>query len=192
MEDESDESNRVTLEGKTYVWTGKSWIDFDTFTHAPPEMVPKLNAKLLSRLQEEDENVSDLQELLVRAKDAKSQGHFKRAEGLVRRLLQFDPENLWAVAILCSCLRAIGKPEEALKELAPYCDRKFAPLLHARAAALCDLGRWEEARIEISKALSIQKKHESVKFTEPYRVLKRIRSARPDLFKGDSKTRGVE
>jgi len=178
-----DDLKRVSLEGRTYSWTGNRWIDIDTFNSPPAITVKALDAILLSRLKEEDERVTDLQQLLDRARDAKAQTQYSRAEGLARRTLQLYPGNLWAVTVLCSCLRTTGKPDEALKESAPYEKESYPPLIVTRAAALCDLGRWEEAKIEISRVLSFEKKNDVWRYSEPLRVINRIKSARPDLFR---------
>ena len=111
-----DDSQRISLDGRTYAWTGKTWVDVETFTYPSSVTITKLTAVLLSRLKEEDENVSDVKELLNRARDAKEQTQYARAEGLARKALQLSPGNLHAVAILCSCLRRLGKSEEALNE----------------------------------------------------------------------------
>jgi hypothetical protein len=100
--------------------------------------------------------------------------------------LQLSPGNLYAVAVLCSCLRHQGKPEEALKESAPYKTEGYPPLITTRAAAFCDLKRWEEAKTEIGKVLSYQKKNNAWRHSEPFQVINRIKSARPDLFRGIS------
>jgi len=179
-----EEFKRISLEGRTYAWTGKKWVDVETFTNPAAVTVNKLNAILLLRLKEEDEKITDTDQLISRARNAKTQTQYGRAEGLARRALQLSPGNLWAVTVLCSCLRALGKPEDALRESAPYKNEIFPPMITTRAAALCDLGRWEEAKIEISRVFSIQRKHDLWHYLEPSIVLKRIKSARPELFKG--------
>jgi hypothetical protein len=121
--------------------------------------------------------------LLDRAKDAKMQSQFSRAERLARRALKFSPGHLGAIAVLCSSLRSLDKPEEALKESAQYRDEDYPPLLATRAAALCDLAKWEQAKKEISKALAIGKARPSWKNFESFRVVDRIKAARPDLYK---------
>ena len=178
-----DDLRRVSIEGRTYSWTGKTWVDVETFTYPPAVTINKLTAVLLSRLKEKDEKVSDVQELLDRARDAKEQTQYGRAEGLARKALQLSPGNRHAVVVLCSCLRYLGKPEEALKESAPYKTDEYLPLILTRAAALCDLERWEEAKTEIGRALSIQRKYASWRNSEAFEVLNRIKAARPELFK---------
>jgi hypothetical protein len=53
------------------------------------------------------------------------------------------------------------------------------PLLTSRAAAFCDLGRWEEARRSVGRALAISGGSE-----EAFMVVKRIKQHRPDLYGG--------
>jgi hypothetical protein len=173
----------IKHDNQTYSCTGKRWIDISTFTSAPYETVNKLNAILLSRLKEEDEKVTDFQQLLDRAMVAKAQTQYSRAESLVRKALHLSPGNLGALAILCSCLRALGKPEEALKESAPYGKENYPPLTVTRAAAFCDLGSWEAAKMEIGKVLAIEKKNDAWRYSEPFKVLNRIKAVRPDLLK---------
>jgi hypothetical protein len=182
----NDDFKRVSLEGRTYSWTGKTWVDVETFTYPPTATINKLTATLLSKLKEEDEKITDVRQLLARARDAKAQTQYIRAEGLARKALQMSPGNLHALSVLCSILRHLGKPEEVLKESEPYKDENHPPINTSRAAALCDLRRWEEAKTELSKSLSISKKHSSWVYDEPFRVLTRIKSARPDLFRGKS------
>jgi tetratricopeptide (TPR) repeat protein len=174
----------IKYDNRTYSWTGKRWIDIQTFTSPPYETINKLNAILLSELKKEDEKITDFQQLLDSAVDAKEQTQYSRAERLVRKALHLSPGNLGAVAILCSCLRALGKPEEALKESTPYGKENYPPLTVTRAAAFCDLGSWEAAKMEIGKVLSLEKKNDAWRYSEPYKVLNRIKAVRPDLWKG--------
>jgi tetratricopeptide (TPR) repeat protein len=174
----------IKYDNRAYSWTGKRWIDISTFTPPPCETINKLNAILLSELKEEDEKVTDFQQLLDRAMVAKAQTQYSRAESLVRKALNLSPGNLGAVAILCSCLRALGKPEEALKESTPYGKENYPPLTVTRAAALCDLGSWEAAKVEIGKVLAIEKKNDAWRYSESFKVLNRIKAVRPGLLKG--------
>ena len=172
----------IKFEGRTYSWTGRKWVNVETFTYPPFEATNKLNGILLSRLKKEDDEVTDGRQLLDRASDAKAQTQYDRAVRLARKVLQLTPGSLGAATIICSCLRALGKPEEALKESAPYKNENYPPLITTRAAALCDLGRWKDAKIEISKVLSFEKKNDAWKYSEPFQLLKRIKTVRPDLF----------
>jgi predicted Zn-dependent protease len=147
-------------------------------------IVDQLDALLLPILLEEDDKISDVQQLLDRAKDARDQKQYTRTESLARKILHLAPGNFGAMAILCSCLRAVGKPEEALKASESPKMVGYPPLILTRAAALCDLGRWEAAIIEVRKVLAISKKHSSWGYvnSQAPKLLNRIKAIRPDLF----------
>lgn len=177
------DSEMISYEGHTYSWTGKSWVDTQTFTCPPTIIAAKLNVLKANYLKDEEEKITNVRELLDRAKDAKMQSQFSRAERLARRALKFSPGHLGAIAVLCSSLRSLEKPEEALKESSQYRDEDYPPLLATRAAALCDLDKWEQAKKEISKALAIGNANPSWKNFESFRIVDRIKAARPDLYK---------
>jgi tetratricopeptide (TPR) repeat protein len=174
----------IKYDNRTYSWTGKRWVDIETFTSPPAMIVDQLDALLLPILLEEDDNISNVQQLLDRAKDARDQKQYTRTESLARKILHLAPGNLGAMAILCSCLRAVGKPEEALKASESPKMVEYPPLILTRAAALCDLGRWEAAMIEVRKVLAISKKHSSWGYvnSQAPKLLNRIKTIRPDLF----------
>ena len=174
----------IKYDNRTYSWTGKRWIDIQTFTSPPAMIVDQLDAILLPILLEEDDKISDVQQLLDRAKDARDQKQYTRTESLARKALHLSPDNLGAAAILCSCLRTVGKPEEALKASESQKMVEYPPLILTRAAALCDLGRWEAAMIEVRKVLAISKKHSSWGYVniQASPILNRIKTIRPDLF----------
>ena len=52
----------------------------------------------------------------------------------------------------------------------------YPVLLTSRAAALCDLGIWEEAKKTVGRSLAISKS------AEAYNVVNRIKAAKPDLY----------
>ena len=58
-------------------------------------------------------------------------------------------------AVLCSILREGGLPDEALALADQHRSSNYPPILTSRAAALCDLGRWEEALQQIRQVLAI-------------------------------------
>ena len=180
------QTQRRTIEydNRTYSWTGKRWVDIQTFTSPPAMIVDQLNALLLPILLEEDDKISEVQQLLDRAKDARDQKQYTRTESLARKALHLSPDNLGAAAILCSCLRTVGKPEEALKASESQKMVDYPPFILTRAAALCDLGRWEAAMVEVRKVLAISKKHSSWGYAniQVSPILKRIKAIRPDLF----------
>ena len=64
---------------------------------------------------------------------------------------------------------------------APFMPSDNPALLTTRAAALCDLRRWEEAKTTIGRALAILR-GESHK-AEAFAVVRRIKANRPDLYR---------
>jgi hypothetical protein len=78
----------------------------------------------------------------------------------------------------------VGKPEEALKASESPKMVEYPPLILTRAAALCDLGRWEDAIIEVRKVFAIAKKHSSWGYVniEVSKLINRIKATRQDLF----------
>lgn len=167
----------IDLDGKSYTWTGAEWYETDTFLTPPLTIVRTLNARLTQRLARQDATISDLDVLLERASTARDALQHERAEKLVRRALRLSPGNPGALAILCSVLRARGLPQQALDETEAFRAMSYPPLLTSRAAALCDLGRWEEAKREVGRALAIAEGSE-----EAFSVARRIKAARPDLY----------
>jgi hypothetical protein len=174
----------IKYDNQTYSWTGKRWVDIETFTSPPAVVVDQLNALLLPILLEEDDKISNVQQLLERAKEARDQKQHTRTETLARKILHLAPGNFGAMAILCSCLRAVGKPEEALKASESHKMVEYPPIILTRAAALCDLGRWEAAMIEARKVFAIAKKNTSWGYSniQADRIINRIKAIRPDLF----------
>jgi len=180
------QTHRRTIKyvNRTYSWTGKRWIDMQTFASPPAMIEDQLDKILLQILLEEDDTILYFQQLIDRAKNAKIQAQYSRAEGLARKALQLSPDYPGAVAVLCSCLRSLNRPEEALKASELHKMVEYPPVILTRAAALCDLGRWEDAKIEVRKVLSIAKKHSSWGYSniQADRIIKRIKAIRPDLF----------
>jgi tetratricopeptide (TPR) repeat protein len=174
----------IKYDNRTYAWTGKRWVDIQTFTSPPAMIVDQLDALLLPILLEEDDKISDVQQLLDRARDAKKKAQYARVERLTRKALHLSSDNLGALAILCSCLRALGKPEEVLKASELHKMVEYPPVILTRAAALCDLGRLEDAMIEVRRVLAISKKHSSWGYVniQVSPILNRIKAIRPDLF----------
>lgn len=174
----------IKYDNRTYSWTGKRWIDISTFTSPPAMIVDQLDAILLPILLEEDDKISDVRQLIERAKDAKTQAQYSRAEGLARKALQLSPDHPGALAVLCSCLRSLNRPEEALKASELHKMVEYPPVILTRAAALCDLGRYEDAMIEVRKVMAISKKHSSWGYVNIHAspIINRIKAIRPDLF----------
>lgn len=166
----------VELENTNYIWTGNTWIEANTFINPPDGIVRKLNSCIAAKIQHEDNTISNTQEILDRARTARDTLQHSRAISLARRVLELEHDNLAAAAILSSALRANGKPQQALLETEAFRDTNYSPLLTSRAAALCDLKRWEEAKKTIGRCLVISKNETA------FSVVNRIKAERPDLY----------
>jgi ribonuclease HI len=167
----------LKFDGRSYIWGGDAWYDANTFLKPPEVLIHKLNALLVPGLEQEDKKIRDIGQLLKRAREARDSLQHGRAEKLARRVIKISPGHLGALAILSSCLRARGLAQQALDETEAFKGEKYCPLLTSRAAALCDVGRWEEARKVIGRVLAIGTDKDTA-----LNVVNRIKNARPDLY----------
>lgn len=165
----------IELDGETYTWDGRGWVD-SSFLRPPSSILSKLNALIEDGLKEEDATISDEHELLVRARTARAAGQYDRAEQIVRRVLNVDPSNLSVLSVLSAILREKRLPDKAIEETDPFKNSNHAALLTSRAAAFCDLERWEDAKKQIGRVLAIKSSEEA------FNVVKRIKKNRPDLY----------
>lgn len=165
----------IELDGETYTWDGRGWVD-SSFLIPPSSILSKLNTLIRDSLKEEDTTISDEHELLVRAHNARAAGQYDRAEQIVRRVLSADPFNLSVLSVLSAILREKRLPDKAIEETDPFKNSNHAALLTSRAAAFCDLERWEDAKKQIGRVLAIKSSEEA------FNVVKRIKKNRPDLY----------
>jgi len=170
----------IQLDQITYIWTEKGWYDAKTHLEPPQIILNKLNIMLTSLLEQEDATITDIQELLTRAKFAKEAKQYQRSVKLARQALMHSPGHVGALAILSSGLRAIGHAQEALNETALYQHENYSPLLMSRAAAFCDVQQWDEAKKTIGRVLA-QGGNE-----DAFSIVNRIKQARPDLYSTDN------
>jgi hypothetical protein len=168
--DTMEEPKQINLNRSTYIWDGNRWYQTKTFLTPPTVDIIKLNILLLKALEEEDLSITDVENLLLRAQKAGQALQHRRMGLIAERILDLEPGHRAAAEILCSALRAQNRPAQALKSTQRMKDTDHAPLLVARAAALCDLERWEEALGEIKRAQAVG----AGKLATP--VVKRIRS----------------
>jgi tetratricopeptide (TPR) repeat protein len=170
------QDKRIRFNEKDYVWTGRGWYEARTFLIPPEVIIRQLNAQLQEELESEDTAIVNSVTLTERASAARDTLQFARAETLVRRALTVAPGDQAALAVLCSILRVRGRPQQALDETDAFKRVSHPPLLTSRAAALCDLKKWEDAKKEIGRALAIQESEEA------FNVVRRIKAVRPDLY----------
>jgi hypothetical protein len=148
-------SKEISLDRNTYIWDGDRWYHSKKFVTPPTVDILKLNFLLLRALEEEDRSISDIDDLLARAQQAGDTLQYQRVGLIAKQILKLDPSHSGAATLLCSALRAQNRPAQALKATQPMKDTDNAPLLISRAAALCDLERWQEAQGEITRARAI-------------------------------------
>jgi tetratricopeptide (TPR) repeat protein len=170
----------IELNGQMYTWDGGRWFDA-SFLIPPTSIVSKLNALIEDGLNEEDAKISNSKELIARARKERAAGQYDRAEQIARRVLSSEPSNLHGLSVLCAVLRQKGLPEKAVEETEPFKNSNNTFLLTSRAAALCDLERWEEAKKEIGRVLALA----MTSSEEAFRVVRRIKTFRPDLYEKD-------
>jgi hypothetical protein len=149
------EPKQIDMDRTPYIWDGNRWYHAKTFVTPPTVAVLKLDSLLLKALEEEDHSISDIEALLARAHQAGEALQHHRVGLIAQRILKLDPNHGGAATLLCSSLRAQNRPAQALKATQPMKDTDYAPLLVSRAAALCDLERWQEALGEITRARAV-------------------------------------
>jgi len=172
------DQTEIELEGQRYVWDGRRWHATKTFQVPPAALASRLNALLATFLANEDAKITDFNGLLQIAQISRGASQFKRAEAAARRAIALQPASEPAFAILCSVLRHLGASDRAVQETEHLLSPKYSPLLVSRAAALCDLERWEEAKTTLGRALAIKSSPEA------FEVVGRIKAHRPDLYEG--------
>lgn len=166
----------IHFEGKDYIWTETDWFEATTHLTPPASLIRALDTEIALALRQQDNAITDVPQLVSTASAARGAGQYVRAEFLIRRALAKEPDNLAARVVLSATLRARGYPEQALAETNAFSGANHSALHTTRAAALCDLGRWEEAKREIGRALAISSDEES------FNVVHRIKAAAPELY----------
>lgn len=175
------ERPQVEYEGEKFRWTGKEWVSSETYLEPPTAVCHRLDELAREKFTLCDNSLPSPDELLEEAKLALENHrgfHHERAENLAHRALEFQ-HDAGAAAVLCSALRARGKPAEALSWADQFVGSGYPPLLTCRAAALCDLGRPQEARKQIDQVIAIAKKSGKPVSGEAWSAWRRIDSGCP-------------
>jgi len=172
----NQEARRIPYQGKDYIWTGAEWYEAGAHLTPPAGIIHDLNALIEDDQSAEDSLLNRVPQLLAAACQARDAGQYRRAEELLRRAQFMEPGNLAVLAVLSSVYRASGHPAQAVAATDAYRDANDPVLLTTRAAALCDLGRWEEAKRTVGHSLAIESSDEA------FSVVHRIKAARPDLY----------
>ena len=150
----------IHFDGSQFIWNGKRWIDRNTYLEPPTAVSSKLNTLRASgKVSARDKSIADnMDELLRKAKRAQYQGQIPKALQLARHVHNRRPHHIETAAILCGMLRTANKSKEAVALANNFRASNYSPLLTARAAALCDLHRWDDALKQIRQVLTIRLK----------------------------------
>ncbi len=163
-----------TLDKRTFTYDGKNWFDAVTFQVPPVTVRIKLDSLLAQ--SEDPEQIHDPKVLEVRARHWKVANNLPKAVRYIERARDLSPGNLTVATQFCAILREVGDPTRALAETDSLSDNKHPALMTSRAAAFCDLERWEEAKHLIARVLAMGGSDEAMS------VMSRIKSVRPDLY----------
>jgi len=188
-------------ENRKYQWDWERWIDLKSFIVPPGIIKLKLNLKLKESIISKEIDFSNLKltNLITLASNFKNEGapddpNSKYTKSIDKSALSVsiyimeelilpkNPGDSATLSVLCSLLRKIGKPQEALEKTKNY-SYPSAPLLTSRAAAMCDLELWKEAKHEVGRALAMIKNNSDKQ--EAFNVVIRIKEAAPYLYKNN-------
>lgn len=172
----------IVFERKRYTYDSTKWYGADDFMEPPKAIANQLNELISQKLADEDAEIADPQELLNRAKRAQANGQIQCAVSLAQRVYDSNHGNIGAASVLCSILREIGHAEEALAIANQYLGSRYPPIFTSRAAALCDLGRWEEALRQCRQVMAIGFQSKGTGSGEALAVHVRIKASAPQLF----------
>ncbi|MBX3167759.1 MAG: hypothetical protein KF760_10125 [Candidatus Eremiobacteraeota bacterium] len=138
-------------QNRIYHWNGKVWLDRD-FLQVPEKLAGELSAHYLDELL--DPGRPDWMETIVHLRrageDLANRATLRLVARACRARLAVRPDESPTVALLSSALRHLGQPARAEEVTRAYLD---PAVLTSRAAALCDLGLWEEAKKTVALAL---------------------------------------
>lgn len=136
---------------KNYRWNGKAWLDQD-YLQVPEKLANELSARFLDDLL--DPAQPDWMDMVVHLRrageDLANQSTLHLVARACRARLAASPDELPTIALLSSALRHLGQPDQAEEVTRAYVN---PAVLTSRAAALCDLSRWEEAEKTVQLAL---------------------------------------
>lgn len=145
---------KVMHNQQSFTWNGKVWLDA-SFLQVHEALAVELCDRFLIDVLDVSSPDWFRQSATLRqaASDRHSTATLRLVERACRRRLQRDPQDAATAAIPCSCLRQLGQPKQALLATEPLSHRSVPALLVSRAAALCDLARWDEAAETVQRAL---------------------------------------
>ncbi|HET6498019.1 MAG TPA: hypothetical protein VFH17_03090 [Coriobacteriia bacterium] len=170
----------VTLNGRSYSFDGRGWVGPDCL-RPPAAAIVELNRLAAAQFSDDDDQTVGYEQLMDSAVALRDAGQLERALRLARRAMAARPDDAAPAAVTCSVLRAMGRPKEALLVADDLVGQgsAYRPLLTSRAAALADLGLWEDALRQIRQVIAIGGGRAEA---EAMSVWGRIKAAAPELF----------
>lgn len=105
------EQKQIELNGVSYRWTGSRWYETKSFITPSQSIIRSLNQLLNQQLGGDETTITNLNQLISMATLAREAHQLIQAENLARRIIQLFPKEHVGMALLCSVLRAAGKPQ---------------------------------------------------------------------------------
>lgn len=149
-------SKYVTFDGDQYGWNGQRWFNRKTHLEPPTAVSSKLSSLVAKQRRTRDKEIVDVDALLRKARKALNQGDIQRAIKLARQAYEQRPQHSGTVATLCRVLRTANRSREAVAVANNFLGSDYYPILTSRAAALCDLNRWDDALKQIRQVFAIR------------------------------------
>lgn len=178
------------LEHIEYIWTGKSWYEKSNYMKPAIDITSKLNVLIDEELKVEDEKLFeryDSKAVMDAVLIARSCNQKSRVLRLLERAYkQTDYSDTGIASMLSSFYRETGAPAKAIDVYGAFKGRPSAPLQTTYAAALCDVGKYEEGLNHVRRALGIANS-QGYTATEALSVYARIKKEAPILFEGPKK-----
>jgi hypothetical protein len=178
-------SKKAVFDGRHYIWNGRQWFDRDTFLVPTTVICAKLNALLaLKGIKAQDKKRAKKDTLLRTAKEAQQQARIARALQLAYQVHNQKPHHVETATMLCNALRTANKPKQAEALASNFRTSTYSPLLLSRAAALCDLQRWDDALKQVRQIFAMRVKFKkNGRSEEALAIYSRIKQNAPSLFK---------
>lgn len=174
----------ISFNDSQYIWNGKRWFDRKTYLEPPTAISSKLTTMFADQPAARNKAIAaNMDELLRKAKRAQYQGEIPKALQLARQVHNKRPQHMGTAAILCNVLRTANKSKEAVALANNFCSSNYSPILTARAAALCDLNRWDDALKQIRQVFAMRvKSRKNSRSAEAMAVYSRIKQNASHLF----------
>ena len=167
----------IEYEKEKYQYKNGSWFNIKTFEVPPLAILKRLNNE---RHKTIDQDALSYDEILNEAQRAREEHMYNKAAGFCSKAILKEPDQLGARVIMASIQRQQNRPDEAIKTLGAIKNSGLASAHTVKAAAFCDLGRWDEALKACKQALATAGQADK---KVVFAVYNRIKKERPELFK---------